>query len=104
MTVVTAKARTVSLFPGQTDDEAGDRSRDGSRDNSGPRPPRAEWVGVLGTWSLQVGYDAKARTVATIDRRGGSYRAQVRGEVRVFDTLLEASVWAESTSLGSRLR
>jgi hypothetical protein len=92
---------------GQTDEQAGDRSRDGTMGNAGTRPrprPRAVWVGDLGNWSLEVGYGAKAHAVATVNRRGGSYRAQVRSEVRVFDTLQEASVWAESTALGDRLK
>lgn len=97
MALLHASKRTPSLFTGKTDAEAGLESRDGTRGEyrirpTGPALPR--WVGGRGSWSLnEPGWEPA--TVTRVEPSGFVARFTRTGEQRGFDTLTDATAWAE---------
>lgn len=93
----TAAARTISMFTGKTDIEAGDVARDGTQAERRERrrkPLPIKWIDLRGgqyvTWEVD-----NPRANTRIVEKLGKYYASVGTLCADFRTLIAATQWAE---------
>ncbi len=99
MSTPSARERTVSLFTGQTDLEAGAALRDGSAPTDGPKPRRKRkgtWLPCGGDWSYATNAGSNGVALASLRARARGFEAFVRGNsIGTFDTLATAALGVE---------
>lgn len=99
MSTPSARERTLSLFTGQTDLEAGAASRDGSPPTDGPKPRRKRkgtWLPSGGDWHYATNAGSTGQTLAMLRARARGFEAFVRGNsIGIYETLATAALAVE---------